>query len=348
MIEPLEAGDSIRDVEHLDLLLSDPTEALIESLGRLKGDILVLGAGGKMGPTLAAMARRASDAAGVRRRVIGAARFSDATAEAALRRSGVETVRCDLLNPDQVAALPDAQNIVFMAGMKFGTTGQEALTWTINTVVPGIAARRFAGSRFVVFSTGNVYPLTPANQGGAKETDPPAPVGEYANSCLGRERVFEYYAVALESPTLIVRLNYANETRYGVLADLARKVWEGRPVDLAMGYVNVIWQGDANAMILRGLEHATVPATTLNVVGPETLSVRAVARRFGQLMDKPVHFTGEEAPDALLSNGLAGYQRLGRPEVDCEQMIRWVADWVMRDGPCLAKPTHFECRDGKF
>ncbi|HBO46143.1 MAG TPA: epimerase [Planctomycetaceae bacterium] len=348
MSEALETSDPIRNVEHLDRVLSTPTEALVEAMRSLRGDILVLGAGGKMGPNLAVMARRATDAAGVARRVIGVSRFARNEAESALAAAGVETIRCDLLDPDQVAALPDAENIVIMAGMKFGTTGREGLTWALNTVVPGIVARRFAGSRFVVFSTGNVYPLTPVSQSGSLETDPPEPIGEYAYSCLGRERVFDYYAKALNSPTVIARLNYANEPRYGVLVDVANKVWNDQPVDVTMGYVNVIWQGDACAMMLRALEHATVPPVVLNVVGPEVLSVRRLAERFGQLMDKEVRITGVEATDALLSNGLAGYERLGWPEVDHERMVGWIADWVMRDGECLAKPTHFECRDGRF
>jgi nucleoside-diphosphate-sugar epimerase len=348
MSEAFGIGDSMRSVEDLEHAMSTPTEAVVQCMRRLQGDILVLGAGGKMGPSLARMAVRATDAAGVTRRVIAVSRFSDRSAETGLRKHGVETIRCDLLDPDQVAQLPRAENIVFMAGMKFGTTGQEALTWALNTVVPGIAARNFSGSRFVVFSTGNVYPLTPVEQSGAAETDPVGPVGEYANSCLGRERVFEYYTTALNSPTVIIRLNYANELRYGVLVDVARKVWSEEPVDVTMGCVNVIWQGDACAMTLRALEHTTVPASVLNVVGPETLSVRGIAEQFGRLLDKPVRITGKEAPDALLSNGLAGYERLGWPEVGYEQMMRWIAGWVMRDGQCLVKPTHFECRDGKF
>lgn len=340
--------DSIRNVEQLERLLSTPTEPLVASLRHVQGDILILGAGGKMGPSLATMAVRATRAAGVHRRVIGVSRFSDGHSEAALRRGGVETIRCDLLDPNQVALLPDAENVIFMAGTKFGTTGRESLTWIMNTVMPGVVARRFAGSRIVVFSTGNVYPLTPIDQGGARETDPTGPIGEYAASCLGRERVFEYCATAFHSPTIIARLNYAVELRYGVLVDLARTVWEQRPIDVTMGYVNVIWQGDACAMILRALEHASVPASIINVVGPETLSVRGIARRFGQLMNRPVEFIGEEAGDALLSNGMLGYERLGWPEVDHERMIRWIAEWVMGDGQCLAKPTHFQCRDGRF
>ncbi|MBN2217333.1 MAG: NAD(P)-dependent oxidoreductase [Pirellulales bacterium] len=348
MSETFEIHDSIPDVECLERVLTTPPESLVECFRTLEGDVLILGAGGKMGPTLAVMAQRATQAAGVDRRIVGVSRFSQPESELTLNQAGVETIRCDLLDPGQVAALPNAANLVFMAGMKFGTTGQESMTWTLNTVLPGIVARRFPGSRFVVFSTGNVYPLTPIDQGGSRETDPPEPLGEYAASCLGRERVFAYYATALGSPTVIARLNYANELRYGVLVDLAMKVWYEQPIDLTMGYVNVIWQGDACSMILRSLEHTTVPASILNVVGPDTLRVRDLAEQFGQLMNKPVRFTGSEAPDALLSNGQRGYERLGRPEIDPRQMIRWIADWVMRDGHQLARPTHFECRDGKF
>jgi len=343
-----EVGDSLRNVDELEQALSEPTDALVEMMGRLDGDLVVLGVGGKMGPTLARMARRAPDAAGAKRRVIGVARFSSPRLQTRLHEHGVETIRCDLLDPDQVAALPDAKNVVFMAGMKFGTTGQEALTWAVNTVVPGIVARRYGGSRIVVFSTGNVYPLTPVEYGGSRETDLPGPIGEYANSCLGRERVFQHYCARLRSPTAILRLNYANELRYGVLLDLAHRVWNEEPIDVSMGHVNVIWQGDANAMVLRALEQVSVPATILNVVGPETLSVRRVclelARRFG----KEARFVGQEAPDALLSNGLAGYERLGWPQIDHRQMLDWIVDWVQREGETLAKPTLFEARDGRF
>ncbi len=338
----------IRDVEQLEAMLSEPTAELVETMRRLKGDILVLGVGGKMGVTLARMARRASEAAGVERRIVGVSRFSEAGVEANLHEHGIETIRCDLLEHDQVAALPDAENIVFMAGMKFGTSGNEPMTWTMNTVLPGIVAKRFGGSKVLVFLTGNIYPLTPVGEGGSRETDPPQPVGEYACSCLGRERVFEYFCKELNSPTAILRLNYANEMRYGVLVDLAHKVWKDEPIDVTMGYVNVIWQGDANAMILRAFDHAAAPATAFNVVGPETLAVRDIAARFGDLMGKTPRITGREAPDALLSDGSLGYEKLGRPQVGYEQMIRWIADWIMRDGQYLAKPTHFECRNGRF
>ncbi|MBN2291915.1 MAG: NAD(P)-dependent oxidoreductase, partial [Pirellulales bacterium] len=297
---------------------------------------------------LSRMALRASQAAGVERRVIGVSRFSSGGLEEELNRNGIETIRYDLLDPEAVAALPDVKNVVFMAGMKFGTTGKESMTWVMNTVMPGAVARRYAGSRIVVFSTGNVYPLTPIDSGGARETDDTGPIGEYAASCLGRERVFQYYATELGSPTSIIRLNYAVEMRYGVLVDLARKVHEGRPVDLTMGYANVIWQADANAMILNSLGHASVPAAIFNVVGPETISVRESCRRLARLMGKEVEFVGHEAPDALLSNGTFAYEKLGQTTVDTEQMLEWIADWVAKDGETLGKPTHFEARDGKF
>lgn len=344
----VESIETIADVEQLETLLSEPSDELIETMGRLEGDIIVLGVGGKMGPTLARMARRASDAAGVRRRVIGVARFSSAGLPERLEAHGVEPIRCDLIDPDEVARLPDAPNVVFMAGMKFGTTGREAMTWAMNTVMPGMVARRYGGSRILVFSTGNVYPLTPIERGGSCETDTPEPLGEYANSCLGRERVFQYYATELNSPTAILRLNYANEPRYGVLLDLAKKVASGTPIDLSMGYVNVIWQGDAIRMILRAFDHAAVPAAIFNVVGPEHLRVEDLARRMGELLGTPARFTGQPAPDALLSNGSLGIEKLGRPRVDVDRMMQWLVDWMQRGEEQLDKPTHFETRDGKF
>ena len=317
-------------------------------MARLDGDILVLGVGGKMGPTIARMAVRGSEAAGIDRRVIGVSRFSSGHLEEELNRDGVATIRCDLLNADAVAALPDAKNVIFMAGMKFGTSGKESMTWVMNTVMPAAVARRYAGSRIIVFSTGNVYPLMRVDGSGARETDPPGPIGEYAASCLGRERVFQYYAGELNTPTAIIRLNYAVEMRYGVLVDLAVKIYEGRPIDLAMGYANVIWQTDANTMILRSLGHASVPAAIFNVVGPETISVRKSCLRLGQLLGKPVNFTGPETPDALLSDGSRAYEKLGHTTVDADRMMQWIADWILKDGQLLGKPTHFEARDGKF
>jgi nucleoside-diphosphate-sugar epimerase len=340
--------DLIPSVEALDDLLSEPTAAAIQAISRLDGDLLVLGVAGKMGPTLARMAVRAAAAAGVGRRVIGVARFSDPAVRAKLEQAGVETIRCDLLDEAQLAALPDAPNVVYMPAMKFGSTGQEARTWAMNTLLAGDCARKYRGSRVVVFSTGNVYGLTPVAGGGSRETDPPRPAGEYAMSCLGRERLFEYVSRAHGTRCALIRLNYAADLRYGVLADLARRVWAGEPIDLSMGHFNVVWQADANAMTLAAFDHVASPPFVLNVAGPETLSVRAVCERFGELMGKPPRFTGTEAADALLSNGQPGHRLFGYPRVSADRLIVWVAGWVTSGGPDLGKPTHFEARDGAF
>jgi nucleoside-diphosphate-sugar epimerase len=339
---------ALRDADHLDDLLSEPTRLAVETLAALEGDVLLLGVGGKMGPTLALMARRASDAAGVRRRVIGVARFSTPAHETWLRGHGVETVRCDLLDPAQVEKLPDAANVVFMTGMKFGSTGQEALTWAMNCHLPALVARRFRRSRIVAYSTGNVYGLRPLALGGSVETDSLFPVGEYAMSCVGRERLFEHFSRTLDIPTAVLRLNYATEMRYGVLVDIAQRVWGGEPVPLAMGHLNAIWQGDANAAALCAFAHVSVPPLVLNVAGPETLSVRRVAMEFGRLLGKDVTFDGTEGAGALLSNAARAHALFGYPRVSAGRMIAWVADWVRRGGPTLGKPTHFESRDGRF
>ena len=333
--------------EELESRLSEPTPQLVELLGRLPGDIVVLGVAGKMGPSLARMARRASDATGGRRRVIGVARFS-AGGEADLRKHGVETVRCDLLDATAVGRLPDAANVVFLAGRKFGSTGDEAATWAINAFLPGIVCERYRDSRIVALSTGNVYGLSPVAGGGSREASPPRPEGEYAMSCLGRERVFEHFSVAHQTPVALVRLNYACDLRYGVLVDVARKVWAGEPVDLAMGYFNTIWQGDANAMVLRALTQAASPPWVVNVSGPEVLSVRAVAEQFARRMGRPVRFTGVEADTALLSDARRALGDLGPLRIGTDQLIEWVGDWVMSGGRSLDKPTHFEARDGRY
>lgn len=336
-----------RTEDELDDRLSEPPPQLVEALGRLSGDIVVLGVAGKMGPTLARMARRASDAAGARRRVVGVARFS-AGGEAAVRAHGVEAVRCDLLDPAAVARLPDAANVVFLAGRKFGSTGDEAATWAINAYLPGVVCERYRGSRIVALSTGNVYGLTPVARGGSREDDPPRPVGEYAMSGLGRERVFEHFSRAHATPVALVRLNYACDLRYGVLVDVARKVWAAQPVDLGMGYFNTVWQGDASAMALRALTHAASPPWVVNVTGPEVLSVRTVAERFGERMGRPARFSGTEADTALLSDARRGLDVLGPLRVGTDQLVEWVARWVMAGGRSLGKPTHFESRDGRF
>jgi nucleoside-diphosphate-sugar epimerase len=339
---------SVETEEQLEELLSEPPPELVADLATLEGDITVLGAGGKMGPSLARMARRASDAAGVRRRVIAVARFSTGGLEAWLRFHDVETVRCDLLDEEALAALPEAPNVIFMAGMKFGSTGHESLTWAMNTHLPALVARRFRRSRIVAFSTGNVYGLTPVDGGGSVETDVPRPVGEYAMSCLGRERIFEHFSRALGTPVVLFRLNYANELRYGVLVDVARQVLAGEPVDVTMGHLNAIWQADANAIALRALAHASSPPLVLNVTGPDVLRVRQVATELGRLMGRSVAFAGVEQADALLSDAQHAVQLFGRPRVSTEQSLHWIADWVSHGGRSLGKPTHFEVRDGRF
>jgi nucleoside-diphosphate-sugar epimerase len=338
----------IADEERLEDLLSEPTEGVVATLARLEGDILVLGAAGKMGPSLTRMARRASEAAGVRRRVVAVSRFSTPEAEADFHAQGIETIRCDLLDPEALNALPDAPNIVYMAGRKFGSTGQESLTWAMNAALPAMVCQKFPRSRIIAFSTGNVYPLTPVTLGGSVESDPVGPVGEYAMSCLGRERIFEHYSRTRNTPTALLRLNYAVEMRYGVLVDIARRVWAGEPVPLATGAVNVIWQADANAMALQAFNQAASPPFVLNIAGPEQLSARRLAEQFGALMGKTPVFEGEETASALLSNGQLGHRLFGYPRVSAQQLIHWTADWVMRGGASLDKPTHFEVRDGQF
>jgi dTDP-4-dehydrorhamnose reductase len=338
----------IENEEHLEDLLSEPSPAALEALSRVDGDIVILGVGGKMGPSLARMARRAAAAAGSRRRIIGVARFSRAGLEAQLRGWGIDTLHCDLLDSDQVNRLPDAANVIAMTGMKFGTTGQEALTWAMNAHVPALIASKYRQSRIVAFSTGNVYGLSPVRLGGALETDSLHPVGEYSQSCLARERMYQYFAGTFNMPMALLRLNYATEMRYGVLADLARKVRNDEPVDLTMGHVNVIWQADANAMALCALAHAACPPLIVNLAGPELLSVRHLAAEFGRIFERPAIFHSEEAGDAYVSNGQLGYRLFGYPRVSAHQMIEWVADWVRRGGVTLDKPTHFEVRDGKF
>jgi nucleoside-diphosphate-sugar epimerase len=343
----MNAPADIRTEDELDDRLSEPTPEVVEALGRLAGDIVVLGVAGKMGPTLARMARRASDAAGVRRRVIGVSRFS-AGGELELRKHGVEAIRCDLLDAAAVAHLPDAANVLFLVGRKFGSTGDEAATWAINSYLPGVICARYRQSRIVALSTGNVYPLMPVSSDGSCESDPLRPTGDYAMSCLGRERVFEHFSRTYGIPVAIVRLNYASDLRYGVLVDLARKVLAGEPIDVSMGYFNTIWQGDAAAMTLRAFDHAASPPWVVNVTGPEKLSVRAVAERFGRLMDRPVRFTGTEADTALLSDARCGLGLLGPLRVTADRLIELVANWVVRGGRSLDKPTHFESRDGRF
>jgi nucleoside-diphosphate-sugar epimerase len=338
----------IETVEQLEDLLSLPNDKDVAAMRSLEGDLLILGVGGKMGPSLARRARRAIDLAGVTKRVIGVARFSTGGLARELESAGIETIQSDLLESGALAALPDVPNVVFMAAKKFGTTGAEHSTWAMNTFLPGLVAERFRASRIVAFSTGNVYPLRPIEQGGAIETTPVAPVGEYGQSALGRERMFEYGSDRWHTPVTLLRLNYAVELRYGVLLDIGLAVKEGRPVDLRMGVVNVIWQGDANSVCLRSFAHCQTPPLVLNLTGPETLPVRYIAERFGEHFGVQPLWQGVEAPNALISNASKVQQLFGYPSVSPNDIIDWTADWIARGGPTLNKPTHFQMRDGKF
>lgn len=338
----------IKDVAELDDLLSQPTDAAVAAMSRLEGDLLLLGVGGKMGPTLARMARRATDQAGLRRRVIGVSRFSSPESQPQLEQHGVETIRCDLADPAQLERLPDLPNLIYMVGMKFGASGNEALTWMMNVHLPAMVCRKFARSRIVAFSTGNVYGLSPVTLGGSLESDLLRPVGEYAVTAVGRERTFEHYSRTLGMPTVLLRLNYACELRYGVLVDLARAVWNEQPIDLAMGCFNAIWQADANAAALAAFDHLATPPRVFNLTGPELLSVRRVAEEFGRRFGKSVLFKGAEAGDALLNNAQLAHRTFGYPRVGPQQMLEWIAHWIESGGAHLDKPTHFENRGGDF
>lgn len=339
---------TIADVEQLEELLSRPTPTLLAALQTLDSDLTILGVSGKMGPTLARMAVRALAELGLPYKVYGVARFSQSETREPLEAAGVHTITCDLLNRDALAQLPDSRNVIFMAGQKFGTTGAQYMTWGINTYLPALAAERYADARMVAFSTGNVYPLTPVVSGGAREGDEPNPTGEYAASCLGRERILEYFSRTQGLRCAIMRLNYAVEMRYGVLVDVARKVYRGESVDVSMGAANVLWQGDANAQALALLAHCDTPPFICNITGPETVSIRRVAAQFGELFGKEAQIVGSEAPTALLSNAAQAQQLFGYPTVSLQQMVVWIADWIQRDGAALDKPTHFESRDGRF
>ena len=331
-------------VAALEAFLAEPTPALVADMAQVDGDLIILGVAGKMGPTLARLAKNASPT----RRVVGVARFSEPGIRERLEAWGIETIACDLLDRAAIEALPDAPNVVFAAGHKFGASGNTPLTWAMNTWVPSVVAERFKASRIVVFSTGNVYPLTHVGAAPPTEASGLGPVGDYAQSCLGRERMFEYFSARHGTPGRIVRLNYAIDMRYGVLFDIASKLHRGDPVDVTMGHVNVIWQGDANAQVLRCLRHCTTPSTPLNCTGPETLSVRALAEGLASRLGVAATITGREAETALLNDAGEAQRLFGPPSVPIDAMLDWVADWVARDLPSLGKPTKFEVRDGAF
>jgi hypothetical protein len=346
MPEPL--PDTIRDERHLEELLAEPTPAAVGAMSRLDGDVLVLGAGGKMGPSMLRMLRRASQAAGVERRIFAVSRFSDAALADQLESEGFEVIRGDLLDEAFVESLPDAAHVLGMTGRKFGTGGTAAATWATNVVLPATICRRYAGRRILSFSTGNVYPFVPVASGGCGETDALDPVGEYGMAALGRERVYEFYSRRDGTAVSLVRLNYAVEMRYGVLVDLATRVRNREPIDLSMGYANVIWQADANAAAIAALADAASPPFVVNVTGPELVGVRDVCERFGAAFDVEPAFTGEPAPTALLNDASLSHRRYGPPRVDLDRLVRWITDWLQRDQPTWNKATHFEVRDGRF
>lgn len=328
--------------------LLEPSEALVEDLKKIDGDIIILGAGGKMGPDLARLAKKATTLSGKSRRIIAVSRFTDAEAKESLEAHGIETISADLLKDEQLRNLPDVPNVIYMAGTKFGTTNNEHFTWAMNTYLAGKVGDRYKNSRIVVFSTGNVYPLVPVLSGGATEKLPTAPLGEYAQSCLGRERLFEYQASQHKTPLLIFRLNYANDVGYGVLLEIAKSVLNEKEIDLRMGHVNAIWQGDANEIAIRSLLHCDHPAKILNVTGPETISVREAAEHFGLLLNKTPKFIHEEQSTALLSNAAECMRLFGYPRVTLREMMAIQAQWLLEGGKLKNKPTHFQARDGKY
>jgi nucleoside-diphosphate-sugar epimerase len=329
----------INTVAELDEILSRPTDSLVESMKRMSGDIMILGAGGKVGPTLALMAKRAIAEAGVSKKVYAV----DLLPLPALKAQGIETIACDMMDLAAVERLPKVENIVYMVGRKFGSTGSESLTWAINVMVPYHVARTFTGSRIAAFSTGCVYPVVHINSGGSVETDPANPVGEYAQSCLGRERMFDFFSEKKGERVVHVRLNYAVELRYGVVVDVATKVFAGEAVDVTTGFANGIWQGDACNQVIQSLELATSPASILNVTGPETFSIREVAHTFGKLFGKEAIVTYGYLNNARKANAL-----FGNPTVPLGRMIEWIAGWIRAGGENIGKPTHFETQNGKY
>jgi len=342
------SGDCPQSVEQLEYVLSTPPADVVEMFSRLEGHLLLLGAAGKMGPTMARMAQRAIVESGSKMRLTAVSRFSDPSLHDRMQEWGIETIACDLLQPTLVATLPDCTHLINLTGFKFGASANPTLTWATNCDIPATLCRRFPESKIVAFSTGNVYAMVAPTTGGSLEGDSLQPVGEYAMAALGRERLFQYYCEQLQIPTLLVRLNYATELRYGVLADIATSVLNDQSIDVTTGFVNVIWQGDANAMTLRCLELPTVPARPINLTGPVGLSVRSVAQQIAALVGITLEVTGTERDTALLSQATHNYELLGTPQMDLETMLRWTVQWLQQGGTSLGKPTKFNAADGKF
>ena len=340
--------DIVADESQLDKMLTAPSLALREFIPQVTSPLVVLGAGGKMGPTLAVLAKHAADLAGHPLEVVAVSRFSDATPKDWLEQNGVQTLSADLLDQGTWASLPESENIINLVGQKFGTSNDPGRTWVTNTLVPAAACNRYAQSRIVALSTGCVYPMVPVASGGATENTDPDAAGEYVNACLARERIYDFYSRQHGTEISIIRLNYAIDLRYGVLFDIASKVHAGEPVDLEMGHFNCIWQGDANEMIIRSLSLCESPAREVNLTGDKILSVRDIATRLGDLLDRDPEFTGTESGNAWLNDASRTFTKLGKPPTPLEAMLRWTAHWVKIGGRSLDKPTHFEVRDGKF
>ena len=334
--------------EKLDALLTEPSDALVEDMKKIKGDIMVLGAGGKMGPTLCLLAKKAIEKAGIEKRVIAVSRFTDKFATDLLHNNNIETISCDLLDKEKLYELPEVENVIYMAGRKFGTDGSEWLTWAMNSTLPAFVADKFKKSNIVVFSSGNIYPIVPIASGGCKETDKVGPIGEYATSCLARERAFEYAANQYGTNVFIYRLNFAVDLRYGVLYDMAERIMKGEPISITTPVLNCIWQGSANEIAIRALLHTDSPMKIMNVTGPETVSIKKAAIELGKHLGKEPVFEGEEGTDAYLSDASEAMETFGYPSVSMKTLIRWQAEWILDGGRALGKPTHFEERKGSY
>lgn len=334
--------------EKLNQMLAEPSDALVADIKKIKGDIMVLGAGGKMGPTLCVLAKNAIEKAGVEKRVIAVSRFTDPFATELLNKQGIATISCDLLNHEQLSALPEVENVIYMAGRKFGTDGSEWQTWAMNATLPAFVAEKFKKSNIVVFSSGNIYPIVPLSSGGCTEKDKVGPIGEYAMSCLARERAFEYAANHYGTKVFLYRLNFAVDLRYGVLYDMAEKIMNGTPIDISTPVLNCIWQGSANEIAIRGLLHAEAPAKIMNVTGPEIVSIQKTAKMLAEYLGKEAVFVNEPGTDAYISDASEAIETFGYPSVNIKTLIRWQAEWILDGGRSLGKPTHFEERKGSY
>lgn len=344
----IEFPKTIANIEELEELISRPSDNLTDLMKKLDGDFIFLGIAGKMGPSMAEMAIRASKKAGVKRKFYGVSRFSNPEEQQKLEKVGIITIKGDLLNDKFLETLPKVKNVIFLAGMKFGAENNLSLTWAMNTYLPALVAKHFSKSRIVALSTGTVYPLVPVKSGGSLENDKSGAMGEYAQSCLGRERMFEYGSYTNNTPVALIRLNYSVEMRYGVIVDIATKVKNNIPIDLSMGYFNAIWQSDANNMILQSLNNVSSPAEIINITGEDIISVRYVAEKIGELMNKEVRFTGKEEDTALLNNAKKAFKLFGKPKISVEQILECTADWILKGKELLGKPTKFEVRNGKY